>query len=70
MTQSANAHAGQAIPVQMKKPMFRQWRAALLLLPLMAVLSLFSLAPAVWVLTNSVKVEGLWSFAHFVEILG
>jgi putative spermidine/putrescine transport system permease protein len=70
MTQTANAHAGQAIPAQMKKPMFRQWRAALFLVPLMVVLSLFSLAPAVWVLTNSVKVEGLWSFAHFVEILG
>lgn len=54
----------------MKQPFFRQWRAALLLLPLFLVLSLFSLAPALWVLINSVKVEGVWSLAHFIEIVG
>ncbi|MEY3124919.1 MAG: putative permease of transporter [Pseudomonadota bacterium] len=54
----------------MKKPFFRQWRAALLLLPLFLVLTLFSLAPALWVLINSVKVEGVWSLAHFIEIVG
>ena len=70
MTQSMNASNGQAVLAQSKKPMFKHWRAALLLLPLLAVLSLFSLAPALWVLINSVKVEGLWSPAHFIEIVG
>ena len=65
-----NASNGQAVLAQSKKPMFKHWRAALLLLPLLAVLSLFSLAPALWVLINSVKVEGLWSLAHFIEIVG
>jgi putative spermidine/putrescine transport system permease protein len=54
----------------MKPFNFRHWRAALLLLPLLVVVGLFSLAPAAWVLINSVKVEGLWSFANFIEILG
>lgn len=44
--------------------------AALLLLPLLLVLALFSLAPAAWVLLHSVQVDGVWSLAHFVEILG
>jgi putative spermidine/putrescine transport system permease protein len=70
MTQTMNASNGQAVLAQSKKPMFKHWRAALLLLPLLAVLSLFSLAPALWVLINSVKVEGLWSLAHFIEIVG
>ncbi|MDP3707823.1 MAG: ABC transporter permease subunit [Polaromonas sp.] len=48
----------------------RHWRAALLLLPLLLMLSMFSLAPAFWVLINSVKVEGLWSLANFIEVLG
>jgi putative spermidine/putrescine transport system permease protein len=65
-----HASNGQAVLAQSKKPMFMHWRAALLLLPLLAVLSLFSLAPALWVLINSVKVEGLWSLAHFIEIVG
>lgn len=44
--------------------------AALLLLPLLLVLALFSLAPAWWVLVHSVQVEGVWSLAHFMEIFG
>lgn len=43
---------------------------ALLLLPLLLVLALFSLAPAGWVLVHSVQVDGVWSLAHFMEILG
>jgi putative spermidine/putrescine transport system permease protein len=70
MTNSVNASTAQAGLAQMKKPFFRQWRAALLLLPLFLVLTLFSLAPALWVLINSVKVEGVWSLAHFIEIVG
>ena len=70
MTQPKNASTGHAVPSAMKKPILRQWRPALLLLPLLLVLSLFSLAPALWVLINSVKVEGLWSLAHFIEIVG
>lgn len=70
MTNSVNASTAQAGLAQMKKPFFRQWRAALLLLPLFLVLSLFSLAPALWVLINSVKAEGVWSLAHFIEIVG
>jgi len=72
MRSSSNALAAPApvsIPV-VRIPRFRHWRAALLLLPLMLVLMLFSLAPMLWVLINSVKVDGLWSAEHFVEILG
>lgn len=57
-----------SVPV-VRKPWIRHWRAALLLLPLLLMLSLFSLAPALWVLINSAKVEGLWSLANFIEIL-
>lgn len=57
-----------AVP-RVRKSWIRHWRAALLLLPLLLVLSLFSLAPALWVLINSAKVEGLWSLANFIEIL-
>lgn len=42
--------------------------AALLLLPLLLLMALFSLAPAGWVLLHSVQVDGVWSLAHFVEI--
>lgn len=44
-----------------------------LLWPLLAVLLLFSLAPAAWVLFNSVRVADAvdaWSLANFSEILG
>jgi putative spermidine/putrescine transport system permease protein len=72
MRSSSNALAAPApvsIPV-VRIPRFRHWRAALLLLPLLLVLMLFSLTPTLWVLINSVKVDGLWSAKHFVEILG
>lgn len=70
MRSSSNALAAPvSIPV-VRIPRFRHWRAALLLLPLLLVLMLFSLAPTLWVLINSVKVDGLWSAGHFVEILG
>lgn len=45
------------------------WRAALLLLPLLVVMGVFSIAPAGWVLINSVRVEDAWSLANFIEIL-
>jgi putative spermidine/putrescine transport system permease protein len=35
----------------------------------MGMLSMFSLAPALWVFINSAKVGDVWSFANFVEIL-
>ena len=53
-----------------KRWLTQNWQAALLLLPLLAVLSMFSLAPALWVVINSAKVDELWSFANFIEILG
>ncbi|MGV8894396.1 MAG: ABC transporter permease [Burkholderiaceae bacterium] len=49
---------------------WRHWRAALLLLPLLLLFGLFSAAPTLWVLVNSLQVDGLWSLAHFGEILG
>ncbi|WP_458370461.1 ABC transporter permease [Pseudomonas fluorescens] len=61
-----------AIPVTLDTrhhPRFRHWRAALVLLPLLCVLALFSLAPTAWLLINSVQVDGAWSLANFSEIL-
>lgn len=46
------------------------WCAALLLLPLLLVVGVFSLAPSGWVLFNSVRVEEDWSFSNFGAILG
>jgi putative spermidine/putrescine transport system permease protein len=48
----------------------KHWRAALLLLPLLLVSGLFSLAPAGWVLFNSMRVDDAWSPGNFIEILG
>ena len=71
MRPSANVLAAPvSIAVVRHTPRLRHWRAALLLLPLLLVLMLFSVAPTLWVLINSVNVDGLWSGAHFVEILG
>lgn len=50
-------------------PHFRHWRAALLLLPLLIVLILFSLAPTAWIMINSVQADETWSLANFIEIL-
>lgn len=70
MTPSSKISASPVVFASMQKLRIQNWRAALLLLPLLLVLSLFSLAPAFWVLVNSAKVEGLWSLANFIEILG
>lgn len=70
MTPSSSLSAAPFALVAARKPLMRHWRAALLLLPLLLMLSMFSLAPAFWVLINSVKVEGLWSLANFIEVLG
>lgn len=70
MTPSSSLSAAPSAHVAAKKPLMRHWRAALLLLPLLLMLSMFSLAPAFWVLINSVKIEGLWSLANFIEVLG
>ena len=48
----------------------RHWRAALLLLPFLILLAMFSLAPAAWILVSSVQVEESWSLANFRDILG
>ena len=70
MTYPLQPPTGQAAPSPQTKTQKRPWRAMLWLLPLLGVLSLFSLAPAAWVVVNSAKVEGLWSLANFFEILG
>ncbi|GAA4033849.1 ABC transporter permease [Actimicrobium antarcticum] len=48
----------------------QRWRAALLLIPMLVVVALFSLAPTGWVLVNSVRVEDAWSLANFIAITG
>lgn len=70
MTHSqVNSDKGK-IPLTHKISKFKNWRAALLLLPMLIMLILFSLAPAWWVLVNSLKVDGVWSVANFFGIIG
>lgn len=48
----------------------RHWQAALLLVPLLALLLVFCLAPMAWVFANSVQsADGGYTLAHFQEIL-
>ena len=70
MTYQLQPTTGAVAPSPQTKTQQRPWRAMLWLLPLLGILSLFSLAPAVWVVVNSAQVEGLWSLANFIEILG
>ncbi len=70
MTHSPGDAVPTPSPLKSNKSAFQHWQAALLLIPLFLVLLLFSLVPAGWVLINSAKVEGAWSFANFMEILG
>ena len=69
MTSASNPLAMPATIDTPHYPRFRHWRAALVLLPLLCVLVLFSLAPTAWLLINSVQVDGAWSLANFSEIL-
>ncbi|MDN0074325.1 ABC transporter permease subunit [Crenobacter sp. SG2303] len=48
----------------------RYWRAMLLLVPMLALLALFCLAPMGWVLAHSVQGEHGLSLEHFWVILG
>lgn len=50
-------------------PRWRHWQASLALLPLMAMLLLFCLAPMGWVIVNSVHSEDGNTLANFREIL-
>ena len=47
----------------------RLWRPCLVLLPFMAMLLLFSIAPTLWIVVHGFQYEGSWSFNNFVEIL-
>lgn len=69
MKSSSNTLTMQTSIAMSHERHFRHWRAALLLLPLLIVLILFSLAPTVWIMINSVKAEDAWSLANFIEIL-
>ncbi len=51
-----------------KKPLWRKWRPLLLLVPFAAVFYLFQIAPMVWVVINSFKVDEQWSLGHYLEI--
>jgi len=61
-----SAAAGEAFA---QPPRVRHWRAALLLVPMLALLTLFCLAPMGWVLAHSVAGEHGLSLEHFETVL-
>lgn len=67
---SAIALPDTVTSVKPKEQRFRHWRAVLILLPFVLLLTVFSLAPSAWLIVNSLKVDGDWSLANFSDILG
>lgn len=60
---------GQASAPARARPRRRHWRAALLLLPFLAMLLLFCLAPTGWIVVNSVRSSDGVTLGYFREIL-
>lgn len=47
----------------------RHWPSSLLLAPMLLVLALFCLAPMVWVMGNSLRLDDGWGLDHYAEVL-
>jgi putative spermidine/putrescine transport system permease protein len=70
MKSSSTTLAGKPASLAPARSQRRHWPAALLLIPFFAMLTLFCLAPMLWVLVNSVNSGQGFTLGNYTEILG